>query len=103
MSFNPPTAAKSNHTISFQNKQNDHQLKPQEPGRDTQTCPLSLCVHSLIHVEEPLKAREPKWHLREKGAVPGSYWQKSTEDGYSTSGSKVLPKAERDIDWEAGL
>lgn len=47
-------------------------------------------------MEEPLKAREPKWHLREKGAVPGSYWQKSTEDGYSTSGSKVLPKKLRE-------
>lgn len=44
MSFNPSTAAKSNHTISSLNKQNEHQLKPQERGRDTQACPLSLCA-----------------------------------------------------------
>lgn len=48
MSFNPPTGAKSNHTISFQNKQNDHQLKPQEAGRDSQACPLSLCAQPDI-------------------------------------------------------
>lgn len=61
-------------------------------------------VHSLtsepLDVEEPallpLKARGAKWHLRGKGAVPGNYWQKSTEDGYSTSGNKVLPKKLRE-------
>lgn len=45
-----------------------------------------------------LKAREAERDPREKGAVRGNCWQKSTEDGYSTSGNKAFPKKLREAE-----
>lgn len=90
MSFNPPTAAKSSHNfLSEQAEQPTAEAPGTRQGHPSMPI-IPLYIFGGAN-SAPAEGQGAKWHLREKGAVPDNYWQKSTEDGYSMSGSKALP------------
>jgi len=68
----------------------------QDPAEPTHRPSLhSLRIGALGHGEPALlllKASRAERDPGEKGAAPGICWQKSAEDGYSTSGDKAFPK-----------